>query len=118
MINEQEAQCYSLDLQKIITELGTNIWDEVPDAMKNAIQNYKEALAAMVPGLDAADPNAVLKAVKDQVVLSLCPHTDENEWLLESIVPDEDIPTVVQVFQTMEDPKDIPEEDRASCLTC
>ena len=56
--------------------------------------------------MDAADPNAVLKAVKDQVGLSICLHTDEKECLLEGIVPEDKIPTAAQVFKTMEDPDD------------
>ena len=63
-INEEEAKCYSLNLEKIVSELGTNIQDEVPDAMKGAIQSYKEAIAVMVPGMDVADPNIVWKQSK------------------------------------------------------
>ena len=92
-INKEEAQCYSLDLEKILNELGTNIQDEVLDAMKSAIQSYKETIAVMVWGMDVADSDVVWKAVKDKVSLSICPHTDENEQLLESLVPDEDILT-------------------------
>ena len=67
--------------------------------MKAAIQSYKEAIAVMVLGMDAADPNVVWKSVKDKVGLSICPHTDENEQMLENLVPDEDIPTAAQVLQ-------------------
>ena len=81
--------------------------------MMSAIQSYKETIAVMVPGMDVADSNMVWKAVKDKVDLSICLHTDENEQLLKSLVPDEDIQTAAQVFQTMEDPDDIAEEDRA-----
>ena len=48
-INEAEACQYSQDLKKIIGELGTNIRNEEPDAMRWAIHTYKEAMAAMIP---------------------------------------------------------------------
>ena len=36
-INEEEARQYSLNLDNIITKLGADVQDEVPDAMKEAI---------------------------------------------------------------------------------
>ena len=72
-INEMEACQYSQDLKKIIVELGANIRNEELDAMRRAIHTYKVAMAAMIPRMGEADPNAVLKAVKHQVGLSICP---------------------------------------------
>ena len=36
-INEEEARQYSLNLDNIITKLGTDVQDEVQDAMKEVI---------------------------------------------------------------------------------
>ena len=49
-INKEEAKCYRQTLDSIINELGTNIRDEVPNAMKKAIQRYQEAIATVVLG--------------------------------------------------------------------
>ena len=77
-INEEEAKCYSQNLDSIINELGTNIRDEALNAMKEVIQRYQEAIDTMVPGMEAADPNIVWKTIKDKVGLSICPLTEEK----------------------------------------
>ena len=99
-INEEEANQYSKSLNGIIIEMGTDIRDEVPNAMKLALQRYKEMIATMLPGIEAADPDIVWKAIKDKVSLSLCPMTKEREQLLENLIPDEDIPSAAQVLNT------------------
>ena len=66
--------------------------------MKLAIHNCKEAMAAIVPGMEEANPDAVLKVVKDQCSLAICPCTEEREHLLEEIIPEEDIPSVSDVI--------------------
>ena len=81
--------------------------------MKSAMQSYKETISVMVLGLDIADSEVVWKAIKDKVGLSICPCIDENEQLLENLVPDEDIPAAAQVLQTIENPDDVTEEDRS-----
>ena len=80
--------------------------------MKEAIRKYKQEIAAMVPGMETADPDIVWKAIKDKVSLSICPHTDQKERMLESLFPDEDIPSADQVLETLEDPEDMTKEDR------
>ena len=112
-INEEEAKCYSKSLNGIIIEMGTNIWDEVPNAIKVALQRYKETIATMVPGMGAVDPDIVWKAIKDKVSLSICPMTKEKEQLLENLIPNEDIPSAAQVLNTLENPDDIIDEHRA-----
>ena len=57
-INE-EARQYSLTLDNIITKLGANIKDDVKDAMKEVILNYKEEIGKMILGMDTLDPDAV-----------------------------------------------------------
>ena len=39
--------------------MGTEVQDEVSKAMKLALQRYKETIATMVPGMEAADPDIV-----------------------------------------------------------
>ena len=63
--------------------------------------------------MEAADPDIVWKTIKDKVGLSICPLTEEKERLLENLIPDEDIPSAAQVLNTLENPNDITEEDRA-----
>ena len=111
-INEEEARQYSLNLDNIITKLGANVQDEVQNAMKEAIRKYKHEIATMVPGMETADPDAVWKAIKDKVGLSICPHTEQKEQMLECLLPDEDVPLAAQVLETMEDPEDMTKEDR------
>ena len=54
-----------------------------------------------------------MKVIKDKVGLSICPMTEEKEQLLENLIPDKDIPSAAQVLNTLENPKDITEEDKA-----
>ena len=78
-INKEEARQYSLNLDNIITKLGADVQDEVQDAMKEVIQNYKQEIANMVLGMDKADPDAVWRAIKDKVGLSICPPMEQKE---------------------------------------
>ena len=66
----------------------------------------------MVLGMDTADPDAVWRAIKDKVSLSICPPTEQKEQMLECLLPDEDVPSAAQVLETMEDPEDMTKEDR------
>ena len=66
-INEEEAKEYSSSLDNIVIKLGIDIKEEVKDAMKGAIIEYKEVMTKMVPGIDTADPDAVWRAIKDKV---------------------------------------------------
>ena len=43
-INKEEARQYSLNLDNIITKLGTDVKDEVQDVMKEAILNSNRKL--------------------------------------------------------------------------
>ena len=65
-INEEEAKCYSQNLDSIINKLGTNIRDEVPNTMKEAVQRYQKAIATMVLGMEAADPQHSVENPKRQ----------------------------------------------------
>ena len=91
-INKSEARQYSLNLDNIITKLGADVQDEVQDAMKEVIRNYKEKIANLVPGMDTADPDTVWRAIKDKVGLSICPPTEQKEWMLECLLSDKDVP--------------------------
>ena len=61
--------------------------------------------------MEEANPNAVLKTVKDQVGLSICPRTEEKERLLEMIL-EEETPMAAQVIQGMEESETLTKEDR------
>ena len=61
----------------------------------------------MVLGMDIADSSMVWKAVKDKFGLTLTKMN--NCW--RDLVPDEEIPTAAQVFQTMQNLDDIAEEE-------
>ena len=44
--NEEEARTYSEALDNIIFQMGVNVKDEKVNAIKEAIENYKEKIAA------------------------------------------------------------------------
>ena len=111
-INEEEVRQYSRSLDNIIIKLGTNIKDEVQDAMKEAILNYKQEITQMVPGMDTADPDAVWQAIKDKVGLCICPPMEEKERILECLLPDKEVPLAARILEAMEDPDDLTKEDR------
>ena len=111
-INEKEAHWYTQNLEKIISNFASSIEDKEADAMKLAICNCKEAMVAMVPGMEEANPDTVLKAVKDQCGLTLCPRTEDRECLLEKMILEEDIPSVSDVIQGMEELDTLTEGDR------
>ena len=91
-INEEEAKEYSRSLDNIIIKLDIDIKEEVYDAMKEAILDYKQVITKLVPGMDAADPDAVWRSIKDKVSLCICPSTEEKEKTLECLLPDQEIP--------------------------
>ena len=82
-INEEEAKEYSRSLDNIIIKLGIDIKEEVYDAMKEAILDYKQVITTLIPGMDTADPDAVWRSIKDKVGLCICPSTEEKEKTLE-----------------------------------
>ena len=90
--NEEEAKNYSNGLDKIIIQMGADVKEELCDAMKKAIQNYKEAIASMIPSMETANPNAVWRSVKDKVGLCICPPSQENEKTLKCMIQDEEVP--------------------------
>ena len=58
-INEVEARWYSLALDNIIIKMGTEIKNEVHNAMGEAILAYKQEIEKLIPGMDKADADAV-----------------------------------------------------------
>ena len=111
-INEEEAKEYSSSLDNIVIKLGIDIKEEVKDAMKGAIIEYKEVMTKMVPGMDTADPDAVWRAIKDKVSLCICPPTEEKKRTLECLIRDQEIPPAVQVLEKLDDADELTKEDR------
>ena len=111
-INEEEAREYSKSLDRIVIKLGIDVNEEVCDAMKGAIIDYKQVITKMIPGMETADPDAVWRAIKDKVGLCICPPTEEKERTLECLIPDQEIPQAAQVLEMMEDADELTKEDR------
>ena len=65
-INEAEARQYSLALDDIIIKMGTEIKEEVQDAMKKAIVAYELEIEKPIPGMDKADADTVWCSIKDK----------------------------------------------------
>ena len=65
VINEEEACQHTQALDKILEDMANNIENEKPEAMKQEIVSFKEAITATMPGMEESDPVAVLSMVKD-----------------------------------------------------
>ena len=96
--NEEEARIYSEALDDIIFQMGVSVKDEKVDAIKEAIENYKEKMANMFPNMATANTAAVHASVKDKVGLCLCPQTDQKDKLLESIISAEEVTSAAEVI--------------------
>ena len=96
--NEEEARTYSEALDNIIFQMGVNMKDEKVDAIKEAIENYKEKMANMFPNMATANTAAVHASIKDKVGLCLYPQTDQTDKLLESIISAEEVTSVAEVI--------------------
>ena len=70
--NEEEAKNYSKGLDSIVIQMGVDMKEELQDAMKRVILNYKEVIVNMIPSMQTADPNAVWRLVKDKVGICIC----------------------------------------------
>ena len=112
-INEEEVKQCSRSLDNIVIKLGNDIKEEVHDAMKEAILDYKQVITKMVLEMDTANPDAVWRAIKDKVGLCICPSTEEKERTLECLLPDQEIPLAARVLEMMEDANELTKEDRA-----
>ena len=101
--NEEEAKTYSKGLDSIVIQMGEDVKEELWDAMKRAIQNYKEAITNMIPIMETADPDAVWRSVKDKVWLCICPPSQVNEKTLECMIPDQEVPQTAEVLGKIEE---------------
>ena len=97
----------------MVIKLGIDIKEEVNDAMKGAILDYKQVITKMVPGMDTANPDAVWRAIKDKAGLCICPSTEEKERTLECLLPGHEIPLAARVLKMMEDADELTKADRA-----
>ena len=113
-INKAEARRYSLALDDIIIKMGTEIKDEVHNAMREAILAYKEEIKKLIPGMDKADADAVWCSIKDKVGLCIYPPppTEDSDRKLECLIPDEEVPSASGILKAIEDPEDLTAEDR------
>ena len=111
-INEAEARRYSLALDDIIIKMGTEIKNEAPDAMKEAILAYKLEIKKLIPGMDKADADTVWRSIKDKVGLCIYPPTEDCNRELECLIPDEEVPLASGILKAIEDPDDLTAEDR------
>ena len=112
-INEEEVKEYSRSLDNIVIKLGIDIKEEVYDAMKEAILDYKQVITTLIPGMDTADPDVVWRSIKDKVSLCICPSKEEKEKTLECLLPDQEIPPAARVLEMTEDADELTMEDRA-----
>ena len=100
--NEEEAKNYIKSLDSIVIQMGIDVKEELRDAMKRAILNYKEVIANMIPSMETANPDAVWRSVKDKVGLCICPLSHEKEKTLECLIPDQEVPQAVEVLEMIE----------------
>ena len=112
-INEEGVCLHTQNLDKIMDDLASKIESGEPDAMKQAINSFKEAISAIILGMEEANPVAVLRAVKDPSSLAICPCTEEREHMLEEMVPREEIPMVSDVIQNIKESDILTEGDKA-----
>ena len=96
--NEEEARIYSEALDNIIFQMGVSVKDEKVDAIKEAIENYKEKMANMFPNMATANTAAVHASIKDKVGLCLYPQMDQKDKLLENIISAEEVTSAVEVI--------------------
>ena len=101
--NEEEAKNYSKGLDNIVIQMGADVKEELRDAMKKAILNYKEAIVTMIPIMEMANPDTVCRSVKDKVGLCICPPSQENERTLECMIPDQEVPQAAEVLGKIEE---------------
>ena len=97
-INEEEAHLHTQNLDEIIDDLARKIESREPDAVKQTINSFKEAILSLIPEMEEVDPAAVLRAVKDPSSLAIHPCMEERECLLEEMVPGEEIPKLSDVI--------------------
>ena len=69
--NEKEAKQYSSDLDTIAIQMGTEVNNDVRDAIKNAITTFRDRMVEMFPNMETSDSKAIWQAVKDKVGLSI-----------------------------------------------
>ena len=72
-INEEEACIHTQNLEKILDDLASKIESWEPDSMKQAINSLKEAILAIILGMEEANPVATLGVVKDPSSLAIHP---------------------------------------------
>ena len=101
--NEEEAKNYSKRLDNIVIQMGADMKEELCDAIKRAILNYKEVITNMIPSMETADPDAVWRSVKDNLGLCICPTSQVNEKTLECMIPDQEVPHAAEVLGKMEE---------------
>ena len=97
--NEKEAKQYSSDLDRIAIQMGTEVKNDVKDAIKNAITAFRDRMVEMFPNMETSDPKAVWQAIKDKVGLCIMPTSPEANEALEYLVPDKDIPREKDVLE-------------------
>ena len=73
VVKIEEVQLHAEKLDTIIKDMAREVEQGTPEAMKNAIISFKEAIAAIIPGTEEANPTAVLNAVRDPTCLALQP---------------------------------------------
>ena len=64
--NKKEAKQYSSDLDTIAIQMGTEVNNDVRDAIKNAITTFRDRMVEMFPNMETSDSKAVWQAVKDR----------------------------------------------------
>ena len=110
--NEEEAKEYSKSLDSIVIKMGVDVKEELHDAMKRVILDYKEAITNMIPSMETADPDAVWRSVKDKVGLCICPLSEESEKTLECLIPDQEVPQAAKVLEKIHEDNELTQEER------
>ena len=110
--NEEEAKNYSKSLDSIVIQMRAGVKEELRDAMKKAILDYKEVIANMIPSMETANPDAVWRSVKDKVGLCICPLSEESKKTLECLILDQEVLQAVKVLEKIQEDSELTREER------
>ena len=110
-INEEEAKIYIQNVDDIFNHMRENIEKGMGNAMEKAIMALKREMEKIIPGIDKADTEAILRAIRD-TCLTIQKQTEEIEAKLEELMPDEDIPEGENIIEDIDEIEELMAQQR------